>query len=381
MRIPFNRPYYTGREADYIKDALTKHTSGDGIYTKKAAELLQKRTGAQKILMTTSGTHALEMAAYLAGLKPGDEVIVPSFTFPSTANCILRQGAIPVFADIEETTLTLDPDDVMRKLTPATKAIFPVHYGGVSCNMDKITEIARPRHLVVVEDAAQGVNAQYKGKYLGTIGDFGCYSFHATKNYISGEGGALLINTEDESVWNKARAVRHKGTDRESFLLGEVAQYSWVEWGSNYTPSDLLMALLCAQLEAAEEITAQRKAVYDYYAGMLEPFVAAGLSLSVIPSYCESNYHIFYIILPSNQIRTQIQKNLRDKGIECYTHFVPLHLSAMGRRFVKTGERLPVTESISERLLRLPLYPGMKPDESEYVAALLYQELKKGLQQ
>lgn len=379
MRIPFNRPYYTGFEIQYIKDALQKQTSGDGAYTSKAAEILQKKIGHEKVLMTTSCTHALEMAAYLIGLKPGDEVIISSYTFPSTANCILRQGAIPVFADIDEKTLTLDPADVIKKLTPATKAIFPVHYGGISCDMESILEIAHSHDLLVVEDAAQGVNAKYYDKPLGAIGDFGCLSFHATKNYISGEGGALLVNTNNEIIWDKAKVVRQKGTDRERFLQGEVAEYSWVDWGSNYTPSDLLMALLYAQLEAMNEITVLRKAVFDYYAKMLAPYLAEGVRISSIPEYCQSNYHIFYIIFPSGKARARVQNNLKEKGIEAYTHFVPLHLSAMGQALGGNKGQLPVTERVSEGLLRLPLYAGMRPDESEYVVTELLEELKKGL--
>ncbi|PKM86254.1 MAG: dTDP-4-amino-4,6-dideoxygalactose transaminase [Firmicutes bacterium HGW-Firmicutes-12] len=378
MQIPFNQPYYTGQEIEYIQDALAKRTSGDGIYTQKAAELIEERIGCRRVLMTTSGTHALEMAANLLGLRPGDEVIMPSYTFPSTANSILMYGAKPVFADIDERTLTLDPDDVIRKLTPRVKAIFPVHYGGVACNMDRIMEIARCHKLLVVEDAAQGVNAKYHEKYLGTLGDMGCLSFHATKNYISGEGGALLVNTTNEAIWEKAKVIRQKGTDRERFLQGEVEQYSWVDWGSNYTPSDLLMALLSAQLEAMDEITALRKKIYDFYYEKLATFAKESLRIIKIPLGYDSNYHLFYIILSSSQERLRVQKGLKEKGIDAFTHFVPLHLSPMGQSLGGWVGQLPVTERVSAGLLRLPLYAGMTRPECEYVVKALLEILTKG---
>lgn len=378
VRVPFNRPFDTGKEMEYLQDALLKQTSSDGEYTKKVTGLLEDKVGQGRVLLTTSGTHALEMAAALMGLEPGDEVIMPSYTFPSTANAVMAQGARPVFADIEEDTLTLDPFDVERKITPATKGIFPVHYGGISCKMDKLREIADAHRLMVIEDAAQGVNARYQGRYLGTWGEMGCYSFHATKNYSSGEGGALVVNLDHNSVMERAKIIRQKGTNRHRFLQGEINHYSWVGWGSNYAPADLLMALLCARLEALDEITALRKATHEYYTQVLTPFLESGLNFTTIPFNCQSNYHLFYIVLPSELARKQVQRALGERGIEAVTHFVPLHLSSMGHTLGGRKGQLPVTERVSEGLLRLPLYTGMTQGEREYVAVNLLEILKKG---
>ncbi|MDX9872976.1 MAG: dTDP-4-amino-4,6-dideoxygalactose transaminase [Clostridia bacterium] len=375
MEIPFNRPYYTGREIEYIKQALEQQTSGDGPYTEKATRLLREKTGCSRILLTTSGTHALEMAALLCGLQPGDEAIVPSFTFPSTANAIIMQGATPVFADIEEETLTIDPEDVLRKLTPAVKAVFPMHYGGMACRMDALMEIARTHNLMVVEDAAQAVNATYQNECLGTIGELGCFSFHATKNYSSGEGGALLVNTDKAEIWEKAVILRQKGTDRARFLLGQVDEYSWVDRGSNYTPSDILMAMLCAQLEKADEITALRKRIWDLYAAELSPLLKRGIKRMRLPAQGAPNYHLFYIVLPSKQERQHVQQSLKQRGVEASTHFYPLHLSAMGRTLGGRPGSLPVTERISEGLLRLPLYTSMTEEEAGYVVRCLREVL------
>ena len=300
MQIPFNRPYLTGNELLYIEDAINSavrgegHICGDGRYTHLAQELMESRFSAERVLLTTSGTSALELASFLLDFKPGDEVIVPSYTFSSTVNAIIVAGGTPVFADIEEGTLNIDPEDIKKKVTDRTRAIYPVHYGGVSCAMDEIMEIASKYGLAVVEDAAQGVNAKYRGRYLGTIGDFGCYSFHETKNYICGEGGALLVNTDDPKVIERAEILREKGTNRSKFWRGEVDKYTWVDTGSSYLPSDILAAFLYAQLEKLDEIQKSRLSVWNTYYNELKEFEDAGIiRLPVIPDYAEHNAHLF----------------------------------------------------------------------------------------
>lgn len=369
MQIPFNRPYLTGNEFGYMEDALHSlseggHISGDGKYTKLVQDFFRSKFGARTALMTTSCTSALELATLLLDLKHGDEVIVPSYTFSSTVNPILLVGAKPVFADIQEDTLNIDPVDIRRKVTEKTRAIYPVHYGGVSCAMDEIMEISQEHDLNVVEDAAQGVNAKYKGKYLGTIGDFGCYSFHETKNYVCGEGGALLINTDNPKVIERSEIIREKGTDRSKFHRGEVDKYTWVDIGSSYLPSDLLSAFLYAQLEKLDEIQDMRMYAWNAYYSALKPFEEAGvIRLPIIPDYAEHNAHLFYILFRDEQTRDRVMNQLKDRGILAVFHYVPLHSSPFGLAMGNRKGDLPVTEETSERLLRLPMYAGMKDKE------------------
>jgi len=373
MRIPFNHPYLTGNEINYMEDVLHTlscggHISGDGKYTKLVQGFLQSKFGARKALMTTSCTSALELATRFLDLKPGDEVIVPSYTFSSTVNPVLLAGAKPVFADIQEDTLNIDPADIRKKITKKTRAIYPVHYGGVSCAMGEILEIAQEHDLKIVEDAAQGVNAKYKGKYLGTIGDFGCYSFHETKNYVCGEGGALLINSDDPKIVERAEIIREKGTNRSKFHRGEVEKYTWVDIGSSYLPSDLLSAFLYAQLEKLDEIQIMRMDVWNSYYSALKPFEDEGkIRLPVVPDYADHNAHLFYVIFPDEQVRDFVMNQLKEKGILAVFHYVPLHSAPVGLRLGYKKEDLPVTENISGRLLRLPMYAGMTREQFMYV--------------
>lgn len=373
MQIPFNRPYLTGNEIRYMEDVLHSlsdggHISGDGKYTKLVQNLFQSKFGARKALMTTSCTTALELATRLLNLEPGDEVIVPSYTFSSTVNPVLLAGAKPVFAEIQKDTLNIDPVDIRKKITKKTRAIYPVHYGGVSCAMDEIMEIAQEHDLKVVEDAAQGVNAKYKGKYLGTIGDFGCYSFHETKNYVCGEGGALLINSDDPTIIERAEIIREKGTNRSKFHRGEVDKYTWVDVGSSYLPSDLLSAFLYAQLEKLDDIQKMRMNVWNTYYSTLKPFEDVGtIRLSVVPNYAEHNAHLFYVLLKDEQTRDRVMNQLKAKGISAVFHYVPLHSSPVGLKWGNRKENLPVTEDISGRLLRLPMYAGMVEEEKRYI--------------
>lgn len=377
MKVPFNRPYITGTELKYIED-LIRNTktggtiSGDGYYTKKVNDFFESRFGATKALMTTSCTSALELATHLLNLQPGDEVIVPSFTFVSTVNPALLVGAKPVFAEIREDTLNIDPDDIRRKLSSKTKAIYPVHYAGVACEMDEIMEIASETNLAVVEDAAQGVNAQYKNRYLGTIGDFGCYSFHETKNYVCGEGGALLINSDDKTVQERAEVIREKGTNRSKFHRGEIDKYSWVDIGSSYLPSDILAAFLYAQLEKLDEIQQSRLRVYNAYKVALKPFEDNGLlRLPIVPDYAQHNAHLFYILFNDHSTRDIVMDRLKARGILAVFHYIPLHSAPMGMRLGYMEGALPITESVSRRLLRLPMYAGMTDEELEYVTSAL----------
>lgn len=372
MIVPFNRPYITGNEVKYIERLLRSGSTiaGDGRYTKKVNALLESCFGARRAMMTTSCTGALEMATYLLQLKPGDEVIVPSFTFSSTANPVLLSGARVVFADISEDTLNIDPADIERKITPQTRAIYPVHYAGVSCDMDVVMGVAREHGLWVVEDAAHAVNATYKNKYLGTIGDFGCYSFHETKNYVCGEGGALLINAENKEILARAEILREKGTDRSRFYRGETDKYTWVDIGSSYLPSDILSAFLYAQLEKMGEIQRKRLDAYHFYYSALKPLEREGLlRLPVIPAYAGHNAHLFYILMRSHMARDEVIRRLKPMGVSALFHYLPLHASPMGYRLGYRPGDLPVTESVSGRLLRLPLYAGITSDELKYVVS------------
>lgn len=371
MRVPFNRPYITGNELKYIRDIIknigNKKISGDGEYTKKVDGFLESRFGAKKALMTTSCTSSLELATHILDIKNGDEVILPSYTFASTANAVMLSGAKPVFADIEEDTLNIDPEDVERRITPRTKAIYPVHYGGISCDMGRLMNIADEHDLAVVEDAAQGVNAKYNGKYLGTLGDLGCYSFHETKNYVCGEGGALLINVDDPKILERAEIIREKGTDRSRFIRGEVDKYSWMDVGSSYLPSDILAAFLYAQLEKLDEIQKKRMRVWKAYYKALKPYEKKGfLRLPVVPDYAEHNAHLFYLLLGDQTKRDSLMTALGEHGVNAVFHYLPLHTSPMGARFGYKKGDLPKTEDLSLRLLRLPIYAGMTKEEREY---------------
>ncbi|MDD1683357.1 MAG: dTDP-4-amino-4,6-dideoxygalactose transaminase [Methanoregula sp.] len=373
MQIPFNHPYITGNEFRYMEDVLHSlseggHISGDGKYTELVQNFLRLKFGTGKALMTTSCTSALELATRLLDLKPGDEVIVPSYAFSSTVNPVLLAGAKPVFADIQEDTLNIDPADILRKITRKTRALYLVHYGGVSCAMDEIMAIAQKHDLNVVEDAAQAVNAKYKEKYLGTIGDFGCYSFHETKNYVCGEGGALLINSDDPEITERAEIIREKGTNRSKFHRGEVGKYTWLDIGSSYLPSDLLSAFLFAQLEKLDEIQSLRLDVWNAYYSALKPFEDAGIiRLPVIPEYAHHNAHLFYILFNDQPERDQVMGRLKEAGILAVFHYLPLHSSPQGIRLGNKREDLPLTENLSGRLLRLPLYAGMTREQFAYV--------------
>ena len=380
MKIPFNKTYYEGRELSYIEDAMKRGSiSGDGYYTKLVTSFLERKFIADKILMTTSGTHALEMAAILIDIRPGDEVIMPSFTFPSTANAIMLRGGVPIFAEIEESTLNIDPIDIKNKITDRTKAILPVHYGGVSCNMKKIMEIATENNLFVIEDAAQAVNSKYKNKFLGTIGHIGCYSFHGTKSYVSGEGGAIAINSNNTQLIKRAESIRQKGTNRNEFLRGEVDKYSWVDIGSSYVPSDILMAMLYAQIQNLDEIKTKRKVINDYYNKSITKYIQSGIikKSTYIPSECESNYHLFYLIFESKNIRDKVIFSLRESEIYAFTHFMPLHASKKGRSLGYNIGDLPITEKVSKCLLRLPMCTGMSVEEMNYVIITLIQILEE----
>ena len=367
MSIPFNKPFIAGKELYYIAQAVAfGNIGGDGVYTKLCAGILEQQFGVHRVLMTPSCTAALEMAAMLCQVGPGDEVILPSYTFVSTANAFVLQGAKPVFVEIRPDTLNLNEDLIEGAITDRTKVICPVHYAGVGCEMDRIMEIADRHGLLVVEDAAQGVNAFYRGRALGSIGHLGVYSFHETKNYICGEGGALCIN--DEKLVKRAEIIRDKGTNRQEFFRGQVDKYTWVDVGSSYVPSEICCAFLYAQLELLEEIAARRRAIHEVYRSRLKPLEADGLlRLPHIPKECASNYHMFYILLPDRQTRDDLVGYLEDRGIHAVFHYIPLHGSPMGRKFGYADGDFPVTEDISGRLLRLPLYHEITEEEQAEV--------------
>ena len=367
-RIPFNKPFLAGKELYYIaQSVLSGHTAGDGLFTKKCQALMEEKFGARKILLTHSCTAALEMAAILCDVSPGDEVILPSFTFVSTANAFYLRGAKLIFVDILKDTLNIDVTKIEDAITEHTKVIIPVHYAGIGCEMNSIMDIANQHKLYVVEDAAQGVNAKYKDRYLGTIGDIGTYSFHETKNYICGEGGAIVIN--NETLIERAEIIREKGTNRSKFYRGEVDKYTWVDIGSSYLPSDILAAFLYAQLENMEQINKRRGELFDYYYKALIPLVNDGkLRLPYVSSECQSNSHLFYIILNDENTRNALMDHLKSKGILAIFHYPPLHLSQVGRSLGYVEGQLPVTESMSGHLLRLPFYHDMtQEDQAEVV--------------
>lgn len=357
--IPFNKPYMTGQEHKYIDQAhANRKLAGDGIFTKNCHAWLEKHTGTKKALLTHSCTAALEMAAILAEAKAGDEVIMPSYTFVSTANAFVLRGAIPIFVDIRADTLNIDETLIEAAITPKTKAIVAVHYAGVACEMDTIMAIAKKHNLLVIEDAAQGVMSSYKGKALGTIGHLGTFSFHETKNVISGEGGALLIN--DERFIQRAEIIREKGTNRSKFLRGEIDKYTWIDIGSSYLPSEIVAAFLYAQLEKAEDITNRRLDIWQQYHNTLAKFEEKSmLRRPVVPAECQHNAHMYYILLNSLEERTAVIDRLKKKDIQPVSHYVPLHSAPAGRRHATQHGDLHITENLADRLLRLPLWVGM----------------------
>ena len=380
MKIPFNKPFVVGKELYYIAQAVQQgHLSGDGMFTSKCNAWIQNKFEAKKVLLTHSCTAALEMAAILCDIQPGDEFIVPSYTFVSTVNAFVLRGGVPVFVDIRPDNLNIDEKLIEAAITPKTKAIVPVHYAGVGGEMDVIMDIANRHGLLVVEDAAQGVCATYKGKYLGTIGHLGCYSFHETKNFISGEGGALVIN--DERFLERAEIIREKGTNRSQFFRGMVDKYTWVDIGSSYLPSEMIAAFLYSQLEESDKITNKRLKIWNLYHELLAPLESAGwLRRPKYPEYCCHNAHMYYILLSDLETRTQLIDFLRKEGISSVFHYVPLHSAPQGKKLVGKDVNLPVTDDCSERLLRLPCYYELTNEEIEFVVRIIrefFESFKK----
>lgn len=367
-RIPFNKACLSGNELLYVAESIQRgHISGDGGFTRRCRELLEGELRAAAVLLTSSCTHALEMAALLLDAAPGDEVVLPSFTFVSTVNAFVLRGAQPVFADIRPDTLNLDESQLPSLITPRTRAIVPVHYAGVGCEMDVILPLARAHGIAVVEDNAHGLFARYRGRYLGTFGALATQSFHETKNFTCGEGGALVVN--DPQYTERAEILREKGTNRSRFFRGQVDKYTWVDIGSSYLPSDILAAFLCAQLEKREQVTATRKRIWTYYYTHLQEWACVhGVQLPHIPAHCEHPYHMFYMVMPSLEARQALIKHLKENGILSVFHYLPLHLSNMGARFGGKPGQCPVTERISDRLLRLPFYNDLSAsDQAEVV--------------
>jgi dTDP-4-amino-4,6-dideoxygalactose transaminase len=370
MQIPFNKPYMTGRELGYIREAHNNgHLSGDGPFTKKCSHWLEERVGTSKALLTHSCTAALELAAILIDISPGDEVIMPSYTFVSTANAFVLRGATPVFVDIRPDTLNIDETLIERAITERTKAIVPVHYAGVACEMDVIMDIAKRHNLVVIEDAAQGIMATYKGRALGSIGHLGCLSFHETKNLIAGEGGALLVN--DADLVERAEIIREKGTDRSQFFRGQVDKYTWRDLGSSLLPSELSAAFLWAQMESADEINDRRLTLWNRYHEALADLEEAGLMRRpIVPIDCRHNAHMYYLLLPSQAARIKFIKLLKAEGVNSVFHYVPLHSSPAGRQYTRAHGDMQHTDAISSRLVRLPLWVGLD-DHLEKVIAVI----------
>ncbi len=370
-RIPFNRPCIAGNEYKYISEAITNgYASGDGPFTRKCHKFLEEELGVQTVLLTTSCTHALEMAALLLDCGPEDEVIVPSFTFVSTANAFALRGARLVFADIRPDTLNLDERLLESLITPQTKAIVVVHYAGVACEMDSILAIASRHGVRVVEDNAHGLFSRYKGRYTGTLGCLATQSFHETKNFTCGEGGALIIS--DNKLMERALVIREKGTNRNRFFRGEIDKYSWVDLGSSYLPSDLLAAFLYAQLEAKEKIQEKRRLVWNRYCESLAQWAENnGVKLPVIPLECEQAYHMFYMLLPSVEQRESLISHLKSQSMLSVFHYTPLHLSEAGRKYAARPSNCPVTEEVSERLLRLPFYNDLSESDQDQVTGAI----------
>ena len=371
MYIPFNKPPYIGKESEYVLDAVNKgHISGDGEYTKKCAKKLEELSGTKRALLTTSCTHATEMAALLSDIKPGDEVIMPSYTFVYTADAFVLRGATPVFVDIRPDTMNIDETLIEDAITLKTKAIVPVHYAGVGCEMDTIMDIARRHNLTVIEDAAQAIASTYKGKALGTFGDFGCYSFHETKNISMGEGGTLLIQNED--MIEPAEIIREKGTNRAKFFRGQIDKYTWVNYGSSYLPSDMNAAYLWAQLENIDIIQKKRLSVWNRYKeGLSELEKKEYIEFGVIPDECTNNAHMFYIKVSDLETRTELISYLKEKGIMAVFHYVPLHSAPAGRKFGRFNGEDRYTTKESERLIRLPLFYSISDEEVEYTIETL----------
>lgn len=371
-RIPFNRATSVPREVEYVQQAIANgHISGDGPFTRKAHALLEEALGVRKVLLTTSCTHALEMSAILLDIQPGDEVIVPSFTFVSTVNAFVLRGAKPVFADIRPDTLNMDETKLEALITPHTRAIVPVHYAGVGCEMDAIMEIANRHGIAVVEDNAHGLFGRYKGKLLGTFGALATQSFHETKNFSCGEGGALLIN--DPELVERAEIIREKGTNRSRFFRGQVDKYTWVDLGSSYLPSEMLAAFLYAQLEEREQIQQARAQLWQRYDEALAAWAEEHeVQRPAVPAYAEQAYHMYYLLLPSLEVRTRLIDFLKQRGILSVFHYLPLNTSDMGQQFGARPGDCPVTENVSDRLLRLPFYTNMRAEDQEAVIEALH---------
>ncbi len=372
-RIPFNRASLTGNEFSYISKALdSSHISGDGHFTKRCHELLERELGVAKVLLTTSCTHALEMAALLLDIQPGDEVVVPSFTFVSTINAFVLRGARPVFCDIRMDTLNIDEQRLESLITSRTKAIIVVHYAGVGCEMDSILALGERHGIAVVEDNAHGLFGKFKGKHLGTFGCLTAQSFHETKNFTCGEGGALLIN--DPRYFDRAEVIREKGTNRNRFFRGQVDKYTWVDLGSSYLPSDVLAAFLFAQLECRDQIQSRRRRIWKYYQEHLEEWSSRnGVRLPFVPEYCEQPWHMFYMLMPSLKVRQTLIAHLRAREIVSVFHYLPLHLSEMGRRWDGKEGDCPVTECVSDRVIRLPFYNDLNESDQERVVSAVLE--------
>jgi dTDP-4-amino-4,6-dideoxygalactose transaminase len=369
--IPFNKPYMTGKELWYIAQAHAKgHLAGDGSFTSLCNQWIEQRTGSAKALLTHSCTAGLEMAALLADVKPGDEVIMPSYTFVSTANAFVLRGAVPVFVDIRPDTLNLDEKLVEDAITPKTRAIVPVHYAGVGCEMDAIMNIARRHELLVIEDAAQAVMSSYKGRPLGSIGDLAAVSFHETKNVISGEGGALLVN--NPRFAERAEIIREKGTNRSQFFRGQVDKYTWVDIGSSYLPGEIIAAFLWAQMEEADAITRRRLAMWGtYHQWFAEAERAGKLRRPVVPGHCVHNAHMYYVLLPDLQRRTAVIDKLREAGVYSVFHYIPLHSAPAGRKYGRACGELKVTDDTADRLLRLPMWVGLEEQQVNAIQRIL----------
>lgn len=378
MTIRFNFPHQVGTEIEYIREALEcGRLAGDGPYTKKCSELLGTYLGAKNVLLTHSCTAALEMAAILADIQPGDEVIMPSYTFVSTANAFVLRGAIPVFVDVRPDTLNMDESLIKAAISSRTKAIAPVHYAGVACEMDTIMEIARQHGLLVIEDAAQALGSTYKNRKLGAIGDLAAFSFHETKNIVSGEGGALVVN--NQRFFERAEIIREKGTNRSRFFRGEVDKYTWVDVGSSFLPSELVAAFLFAQLQHIDEINGRRMAIWKRYESALRSLENDGfVSLPVIPDECAHNAHMFYLLTRTHGEQVALLAALKAKGINAVFHYIPLHATDAGRKFGRASSAMSVTEDLSDRLVRLPLYPALTEDEITYICAAIEEFFRDG---
>jgi len=376
MNIPLIKPYIGREEIESVSNVLKNgRICGDGKFGKMVESEIKKLCGSKYSLFTTSCTHALELALMTLNIGTGDEVILPSFTFVSCANAVILQGAKPVFAEIDPDTFNINPDDINRVITDRTKVIMPVHYGGVACRMDEIVEIAKKKDIYIIEDAAQAIGSKYKGKYLGTIGNIGCYSFHETKNITCGEGGALVTDSED--IWKKGEIMREKGTNRAAFFRGEVDKYRWIDRGSSYINSDILGAVLYEQFKKIDEIMEKRRIIYEFYKkSFIELSEEEKVYFQKIPDFCEQNYHLFAFRVRDEKERDRCLKELRERGIGASFHFIPLHSSTYGKKLGYKEEDLPITEMVSRTLIRLPIYPDLKSNEMEYIVESVIDILK-----